>query len=319
MATGLNLLESEIKLRDKINIEVIKKWYKVFYTKDIQVYHYTSQKGLGGILSSNALWFTDSQNLNDKSEGEYIYSLLNEVLLNYSNGNEFEVFKDELKKKIIDIDDKSIFSYNSNGSVASNMFPHYLVCSFCKNNDALAMWNYYSKSESKIGYNIKFSLKDLEISLNKAKKSPQYPSFDYRVYKVLYSLKSQKHHLREILDFYFVKWKNESSKNAVLSSLAQYLHSIKFAVKHPAFAPEKEVRIIIKIIEENFDLSSDKIQVREINDGFVPYISIPFEKSNIKHIKASPLTDNYESAKYILQKYGYSGIDVDKSGIPLRF
>ena len=104
-----------------------------------------------------------------------------------------------------------------------------------------------------------------------------------------------------------------------MSNLAQYLHAIKFAVKHPAFAPEKEVRLIIKVVEKNFDLSSGKIKVRATDAGFVPYIPVSFAKVNIKQIKASPLTDNHESVKYLLQQYGYEGVKVDKSEIPLRY
>ena len=53
------------------------------------IYHYTSSSGLLGILSSESLWFTDFSVLNDESEGNYIYSLVKDVLYSGEYSKEY--------------------------------------------------------------------------------------------------------------------------------------------------------------------------------------------------------------------------------------
>jgi len=49
------------------------------------LYHYTSQKGLLGILQSKKLWMTNILYLNDSSEFLYTVDLVKTELENYKN------------------------------------------------------------------------------------------------------------------------------------------------------------------------------------------------------------------------------------------
>ncbi len=296
-----------------------RKWFNFFINRNLPLFHYTSQTALMNILSNNSLWFSEASHLNDASEGKYLYKVFGDFLSSCSMDADFEYFKTEVRKKIIDIDDKYFFDCCTIKEL--NTFPHYYICSFCMNGDALAMWNYYSKSAKKTGYNIEFSLKTLRKSIGESLYNTELPG-EYRIYRVLYDPKKQKSLLKSATSYFYKKWKASCNKDYILYYFARYLYVIKFAFKHPAFAPEQEVRFLIKVLnlnDEDITVDSDRILVREAENGFIPYISLPFMKSDVKHIMASPLTENYESAKYILQKYGYENVKVDKSEIPLRY
>ena len=181
------------------------------------------------------------------------------------------------------------------------------------------MWHYYTKSENRAGYNIKFFLNDFLQSIRKC--PDLYGFLNLRTYRVLYKLEEQIALLKHVIDFFYEIWDTTPFKEYVLNDLAEYLYVIKFALKHPAFEQEKEIRIISAVDEVAFNdgLTTGKIQIRYGNGMYIPYISAIFDKNMIKHIKASPLTNNYESVKYILQKYNYGNVEVDKSNIPLRY
>lgn len=64
---------------------------------------------------------------------------------------------------------------------------------------------------------------------------------------------------------------------------------------------------------------SEKVKLRPTKDGFIPYLEIPFDKSDVKQITASPNMKNYETIHYLLKKLGYSdNINVTRSTIPWR-
>lgn len=68
--------------------------------------HYTSFKGLDGILKSKSLWFSSYRFLNDESEGKIINEVLDSVLDECK-----EIDNDEFKKSI-----KEVIPTNSNES-----------------------------------------------------------------------------------------------------------------------------------------------------------------------------------------------------------
>lgn len=315
-------LEIDGKLLREIINEKAVKWHDFFIRENVPIYHYTSQKGLESILSSNSIWFSDSEALNDTSEGKYLYSLLSFILDNYQDSSKsFETFKQQIYNCIINVENGVIFNYTSShgGLRHVDEESHYFICSFCENNDALNMWQYYTKSENRAGYNIKFFLNDFLQSIKNC--SDLNGLINVRAYRVLYNIDEQTAFLKQVITFFYEIWKNTLYKEFVLNDLAEYLYVIKFALKHPAFEQEKEIRIISKVSKNVFDsaLTNDQVKIRFGNDLYIPYISVVFEKNLIKHIKASPLTNNFESVRYILQKYNYEDVEIDKSNIPIRY
>ena len=316
----LDLVIDGEPLNEIINTEA-DKWHNFFVHENAPIYHYTSQSGLEGILSSNSLWFSDVEALNDSSEGKYLYSLLSNVLNDYQdNRGSFKAFKQQIFDSI-NINRGDIFNFISSNLGLRHVDDdtHYFICSFCENDDALNMWQYYTKSESRAGYNIKFYLEDLLQSFEKCTDS--YELVNLRTYRVLYGLEEQTALLKQAIKFFYELWDTTPFKGYVLFDFAEYLYVIKFALKHPAFEHEKEIRIISRVRGNEFNnaLATEQIKIRFENGIYIPYLSIAFDKDMIKHIKASPLTNNYESVKYVLQKYNYRNVKVDKSNIPLRY
>ena len=62
------------------------------------IVHYTSPEGLKGIIENRTLRFTDSEYLNDKSEGKLIYDTL-EFCIDYKKYE--EAFRNDVKDIVI--------------------------------------------------------------------------------------------------------------------------------------------------------------------------------------------------------------------------
>ena len=110
-----------------------------------------------------------------------------------------------------------------------------------------------------------------------------------------------------------------------------YLNSVRFAFKHSAFAPEDELRFVIKMsdkfyreIELNAKPKDKLINFYERDGIFVPHIEVPFQKTDISAIKLSPLNKEspaVESVLLLLDRLDYDkrNLKIGYSDIPLKF
>src|SRR5260370_26658051 len=110
-----------------------------------QLYHYTEQKRLMGILDSKRLWATDITYLNDSMELRYGFEIISSVI-----GSKIAEGYDELKSFLEDV--KLYVNLNSASTTA------YVTC-FCEDGNLLSQWRAYANHGA--GYSIGIEAKAL--------------------------------------------------------------------------------------------------------------------------------------------------------------
>lgn len=120
------------------------------------LYHYTSQAGLLGIIESKCIWATEIHYLNDSSEFQYFFDLVNEV--GDDLAEEIGRSKEGVSAGVVGRGIATLLSFsNVPGDIMK--FP-YFVTSFTAQGDLLSQWRAYSRED--IGYSIGFSSSKLE-------------------------------------------------------------------------------------------------------------------------------------------------------------
>lgn len=281
--------------------------------------HYTSPEGLISILTNRALWFSKWNLLNDRSEGNHAFKILKEVLGKYESS--FCVQVGALCANL----EPEIFSDITNGEIDFDCRENDLsfVCCFSTNKDSLPMWNYYTKTDNSIGYNIVFDSRKLIDNI-----FPRADEFYFIpvICNVLYKEKKQKAAIKRIVDVFYEVWKDadECYKHSILERLVYLIDDIRFLFKHPAFEPEQEVRIVLRVSKHNFQkgIKSNKISVRRKDGYFIPYIPLNCVLSDaIKEIWISPNNDGkgvVDGVNDLLQCLSIKA-KVRPSQIPLRY
>ncbi len=273
------------------------------------IYHYTSPAGLEGILKNKVLWFTRSDYLNDSTEMNYIFDSLDKALDENKYAKEFcEHIRNKFIKNNIDFH-------------CLNYLDDYYICSFSKAEDELNMWNYYSKTESKAGYNISFKTFDLINSVNGLSNN-----YGFDIGDVIYGDEVQTkvwnpalEHLNKLYLENIDSCKNENSEelNSIDNVLIDILLIHAPFIKHPAFKNEAELRIVYRVLKHK----DEEINIREQNGIFIPYHEVPFQKEIVQSVMISPYVKSYNKVKsmqLLLDKYGYD-CKVNTSSIPIRY
>ena len=299
-----------------IDIDLRKNLSNEKSNNDIPMRHYTSPEGLKGILSSGQLWFSNAKFLNDKTETNYIYSILPKTPDPYDivlAPKFFEYIRNIadsfLNNKICDIDDICISPTD------------FYVASFSQDEDNLELWNYYTKTNNSVGYNISFYQ---SVFSNEEGNQNNYKFIKG---KVIYELTKQQELIRNILKKYNDFYKNsyneiensETNKSEFLKQLINILELHNMFFKHKAFQNEKEFRCVIYYIKDYEQVPYD---FRIVNGIFLPYLKINFEKNNVSSITISPANDQQilqDSLKLYTKLKGYSNIYIYNSKIPKRY
>ena len=280
------------------------------------LFHYTSPAGLLGIISNNSIWFTHYKFLNDKSEKSYCFDLFRQCIENEKHNLKKSFYNILVNQLIVDRNlNYEIFhkeaEYNND----------YYIASFSLNGNSLSMWNYYTKTNDKTGYNIKFNGQALVES---------FKNKSFKHYKVNYNKEKQ---VKAIM-YYIITFNNIWDENKselflqwTLYILLDLIEILSLMFKHPAFANEEEYRIVYQ-----FDKNSKEVVVTEnllkfrLSSGVIsPYLDIRFNKHCIKGIMISP-TQQDEIVPIgllmLLKTHGYNNLektDITLSDIPLRF
>lgn len=118
--------------RQEIIQELVSAKDKLFSEK---LYHYTTSKGINGIIQSNNLWATYFQSLNDSTELVYGAGLLVE---------ELDKLADEYGGDVSVLLNKISSYYGEHGDTYRNFFETYII-SFSEDQDMLSQWRAYSE------------------------------------------------------------------------------------------------------------------------------------------------------------------------------
>lgn len=286
------------------------------------LYHYTSNDAYQKILFSSGnieLWASRYDCLNDASEGSLVLPLYKEVCKKMKSKN---LISEELYNFLNQItpEEKEFFMFQKGkGYYGKECEYDTYVCSFSKNKDSLAMWNYYSKDNKYGGYSIGIN-NDLSYVLNK---------YDANIYlfKVIYNKQAQEKLIENfILDFKDLDFKK--CDLIIKYHIRTYLSRLSLLFKHNCFQHEDEVRAVIRIPKKTIQGSKKQpfiTKYRTSNGILIPYIVLEFPKELLCEIMIGPLRVQEKHDiqlsvhKQQLMENDYLNVTVNFSSIPIRY
>lgn len=279
----------------------------------MKAYHYTSGQGLFNILNSQELQCSNLRFMNDPSEEFYFDNLLQELF--DSDGGELESIYHTLYNKSYD-------------KVVLNPTDKF-IASFSKNSDSLSMWNYYSKGN---GYNLEVDLQGIIVK-NRTK------NLSIRLIKLDYNKSNHDQFLKDLILEHKEKAKiysnltDESASGNTMNREGYILNQmqniaeefndeldkLKIQFKHPAYAREDEVRLIIS--ESPGLKEGQKVEFKPSPSGvFISYISLDISGC-ISGVTTHPLNGELHKLgveEFLKSKSEFRNIEVKASGIPFR-
>ncbi len=291
------------------------------------LYHYTTAKGLKGIINDGEIWASHYKFTNDPSEIQYSYKLIVEILELYikkENDTRIKSFFENylnLQRNIIEIE-KNYSSYNI------------FLASFSEKKDLLSQWRGYG--DNAFGYCIGIDL------YKTCRKSAGLSSFQVKnlskvnLIKIIYNENKQMKIILNYLDQLkeFVKGKKDLKENSGLlyGIYLTIFPLIACLLKDPHFEEEEEWRLIYAplVFIKNDKLKKDELTInyRTNNKVIIPYVkmNITNENSNlipVNEIIFGPRSDETKARtglEILLEDKGYPDDTISKihkSGIPL--
>lgn len=270
------------------------------------LYHYTSGKGLKGIIEDKELHCTHTGFLNDPSEITYFDALLNDVFM-----------KNKECQKIYD----AICALSTLQDTAS--VSH--IFSLSEEKDALMMWNYYAQGD---GYAIELNIDDI---IKRNSKIPLLQINRIEYIKITQEELIQKHILSYVgkYEAFYDKSKGYMGvMNAISASeeerrLTSCFHGelsyFRSYFKSEHYKNEKEVRIRIPITK--YESSNYEFRLSE-NGVLVEYRTLRLDIMNdIKSIMCHPGSSELHvqgAMRFMFCKHGLPINTVSKSEIPWR-
>ncbi|NOU33858.1 MAG: DUF2971 domain-containing protein [Polyangiaceae bacterium] len=267
------------------------------------LYHYTDVGGMLGVVQNRTLWATDTNFLNDTQERTFANSALEEAArLAKVPGFDEEVMADQLYGRAV------------LGFAQSRLRNLYVVC-FSAHSDLLGLWRAYGKDQ---GYAIGFDKEALEKL-----PSPWQDETPPTLREVTYGASDE---LRdEIRDYLSSLNETPTAHPGVMAQYSTWLEEKLATVKHPAFADERETRLVYGSIQLE-DLSPDDegksvVRFRRGKFSVVPYLEVKWPREALKKIVIGPGA-HWETRMAGLQRllacHGLPDVRVEASTMPLR-
>jgi hypothetical protein len=273
-----------------------------------RLWHYTDADGLLGIIRLNSLRATDVFFFNDSSEIGYAVELVNSVLLGVRKAFGYPKAQpiDRVADRFAKLANRLVFPYRV-----------YATC-FCEEGDLLSQWRGYGARGG--GYALGFESLALFQKVQSA---------DVAVYRVVYHREEQRRLITALLasacETYVQFLDEERPKGQVskalatrtgeriFASLSRYLPAMKAGV----FSEEREWRVL-----QYCDTKNQRDFV--VRHGVaVPYIELKHDSLHlpISVIQRGPTLEPALATRSLvdlLDAYGYTGVELKGSDIPLR-
>ena len=275
-----------------------------------RLYHYTDARGVEGILRNCCIHATNLGFMNDAGELQYARNLVQKVA-------------DELDSNCSDAVSFSLGGFVN--ALGDRRMQYYAAC-FCADGDLLSQWRAYADSGG--GYAIGFDTAALLRSVQ-GKMGLQRRAWGSRLQQVDYDPHTQENIIRPICAGFALIGKTCTQEfrrhRQLRDAIAQCIGSLFLTlapelsrVKSPSFREEQEWRIAV--------LQEDLPRTFRVSRGglLVPYLelSLPGPDSGvIAEFRWGP-TLSPQLARLGLQTcaeaFGYTGLEVNGSSIPLR-
>jgi hypothetical protein len=288
-------------------------------TIETPLYHYTDGRGLKGIIESQTIWFNDYRHLNDPSELIHGIEMAHDVMRLAANGADGRV------RLFLECLADMFLSKNFSATI------EFFIASFSRERDDLGQWRAYADNGR--GYAIGFAPRVFWI-VDKPDRKPHENVF---VGPVLYDIRevTTRHHLA--VDEAAAIFLDTVDRNADVvrdkavgipfmqdlarSVIASPLIWNSLTSKHPAYAHEREVRLVILGLRNKLlPYTTTRLRGSEI----VPYIvhHLPIrEPHNIVEIVIGPAApaDTERSVRTMLNSLAVDpNVRVSRSDIPYR-
>lgn len=271
------------------------------------IYHYTDASGLLGIISTNRLWATDINFLNDPSEGQLFPERVIDFMRQKPSG------LTPLEARIVE----GIAARLANKAGIVRTFS----VSFCGNGDLLSQWRGYGSFGS--GYAVGFEPKYMP-----------HPQLGHLV-EVRYDFDAGIQDMAlDLLSIYVeasAKW--DSVLEGFFDEAANTILDLSLCFKDESYREECETRILARPHDKQDDLCKVEAPLgfRARGADIVPYINLaidhmrPTDKQPpllpIRRIVTGPGVDyhrNKLSLERLLAAHGYHGVEIAPSAIPFR-
>jgi hypothetical protein len=297
------------------------------YSKFSTIYHYTSLKGLTGIIEKQCIYATHISFLNDRTEYKYSVDLMKNVVKKlYETKCNLEIYDYLLKNLQL--------LYSSE---------RFVTC-FSENGDLKSQWSDYANKGSGVSIGFDKGYFANSISQHIVPKFIDYDlNYQERLIEELILLI-----IRFFIDRkYIFNWEKYSFEQLVSNAILKFIDDILSAFKNPSFQEEQEFRFEHTIDGNMIKKDYSTILFREDGSKLIPYIELTTEYKNyliqkaeeyrtdddeaeptfvhkllpIKEIIVGPALE-FEIVKFgineLLNKYGYENVSIKKSSVPLR-
>ena len=285
------------------------------------LYHYTSTDAFLNIVRPEGitLWASRIDCMNDRMEWLHAIKIYENVCNQLLKEKEIS---EDFYQAICDVKPTSeqLFFQKTGGDIISAHQEkcRRFICCFSKEQDSLPMWNYYSKSNARSGYNIGF----INAEIIDSKKSYADP-YVYHTYKVIYDDSTKFNIIRARIKELGNLVHTQEEIGIAADEISCLLLEWAITFKCSDFAYENEVRLLVDVPLSEIE---KRVKYRTNNGLIIPYVEICFPHNVLSYVKIGPLSclpDDEVLQKGIvnelLSSRGYRNVYISNSKVPIRF
>jgi len=236
------------------------KWLSLHNPPD-HLYHYTTLKGMQGILKNRSLWLGHVRCLNDPSEVQYGKKIMSRIMTAELERADNETVRVFLRHMLIHIH-----------ALASNSMHDPFVGCFCESDNLLSQWQGYADRGG--GFNLGFEFSSATRIASNIKKLEEEKEPYLR--KVIYDEKQQNELVQEYLRIVVTAAKEALNKGGLdegtvaivaVQAVSVFLDML-LCFKHPAFECENEWRML-RVLRN--DVEPESLRFRSASGELIPY------------------------------------------------
>jgi hypothetical protein len=284
---------------------------KVFeQTPSVPLYHYTTQTGLLGILKDKEIWATHTQYLNDTREGTHALEMVRAEIQSLLRRRKDVTSRAVLKEMELDV-------RGTGQRGVREMDGNVCVCSFSEDSDSLSQWRAYAPASA--GFAIGVSGEQLRALVAKEK---------FYLARCIYERWEQEALVRALVAEVFDENIKRRTENVgddtclpVGGNLHAYLHRYAPILKDPAFAGEREWRVISRPLS----CTSGRFGFREGRSMITPFYRFPLQSQGLPFelhgIVIGPTAHpalSARSVRSLVLKYSHKNVQLKTSSVPYR-